>query len=284
MMGIISYAQNYEDVLLWRVLKDVNDGFYIDVGANDPVELSVTKWFYDQGWHGINMEPLDVYFQRLCNARPRDINLRQVAGAKREKLTFYDVAGGGLSTTSREIAEGYRERGIPVDGKEVEVVPLRDICEEYAHDREIHFLKVDTEGNEFDVLRGMDFQKFRPWILVVEATLPCSTVLSVDFDEMIRGQSYEFSFFDGLNYYYVAKEKAEAFGSKLSIPANVFDDFVQADKVQLTQQRDVLKQRLAQMTQELEKMKKERKSLKGDRETAQVEDAGSIRLKGAGLE
>lgn len=83
-MGIISYAQNFEDVILWRVLMDVKDGFYIDVGANDPIEMSVTKWFYDQGWHGINMEPSEEYFRKICKARPRDINLQQGAGKKRD--------------------------------------------------------------------------------------------------------------------------------------------------------------------------------------------------------
>jgi len=46
----ISYAQNHEDVLLYRALKGVGKGFYIDVGANDPEEDSVTKAFYDRGW------------------------------------------------------------------------------------------------------------------------------------------------------------------------------------------------------------------------------------------
>ena len=68
-MGIISYAQNYEDVILWRALGGLEDGFYLDVGANDPEELSVTKWFYDQGWHGINLEPSEEYYQLLCKAR-----------------------------------------------------------------------------------------------------------------------------------------------------------------------------------------------------------------------
>ena len=60
-MRFISYAQNNEDVLLWRALGHVRDGFYIDVGANDPVEHSVTKAFYDAGWRGISIEPLPAF-------------------------------------------------------------------------------------------------------------------------------------------------------------------------------------------------------------------------------
>ena len=53
-----SYAQEYEDIILYAIIGDVSDGFYIDVGAYDPVDISVTKYFYDKGWHGINIEPL----------------------------------------------------------------------------------------------------------------------------------------------------------------------------------------------------------------------------------
>ena len=283
-MGIISYAQNFEDVILWRALMDVKDGFYIDVGANDPVETSVTKWFYDHGWHGINMEPSEEYFRRICEARPRDINLQIGAGRKREQLTFYEIPETGLSTTDGEIAAGHRANGFHVDEKEIRMVPLRDICEEYAQGCEIHFMKVDVEGSEFAALEGKDFQHFRPWCLVVEATLPGTPTLSVDWNPMVREQGYEFTLFDGLNYYYVATEKAEALGAKFSVPANVFDGFVQVDKLQLMQQRDVLEQRLAQTTQELERMKKEMQRMREAREGVQVEDAGSFRLKGAILE
>jgi hypothetical protein len=48
MMSFISYAQNLEDVMLYRALKHVECGFYIDVGAQHPVIDSVTKAFYDR--------------------------------------------------------------------------------------------------------------------------------------------------------------------------------------------------------------------------------------------
>ena len=47
-MTFISYAQNFKDVILWRVLNHVKNGTYIDVGANDPVADSVTNAFYQQ--------------------------------------------------------------------------------------------------------------------------------------------------------------------------------------------------------------------------------------------
>ena len=56
-MPFISFAQNLEDVVLHRALMGVTHGFYVDVGANSPDEQSVTRAFYERGWHGINIEP-----------------------------------------------------------------------------------------------------------------------------------------------------------------------------------------------------------------------------------
>ena len=74
-MAIISYAQNYEDVLLNRLFSDCPNGFYIDVGACHPVVHSVTKLFYERGWHGINVEPIPGLCEMLAHDRQRDINL-----------------------------------------------------------------------------------------------------------------------------------------------------------------------------------------------------------------
>ena len=79
--GIISYAQNREDILLWRALRDLRKGFYIDVGAEDPTQDSVTRAFYERGWQGINVEPVQGHFDKLCTERPRDLTLQVAIGS-----------------------------------------------------------------------------------------------------------------------------------------------------------------------------------------------------------
>ena len=54
----VSYAQNFEDVILNRALHGVTDGCYIDIGANDPEVDSVSLAFYERGWRGLHVEPL----------------------------------------------------------------------------------------------------------------------------------------------------------------------------------------------------------------------------------
>lgn len=225
-MTFISYAQNSEDVLLWRALGHVKDGFYIDVGASDPVEHSVTKAFYDAGWHGINIEPLPAHAAAFAEQRPRDLNLAIAAGSQPGELTLYDVpAVRGWASPKQSVAESHRAEGHEVAELKVPVRPLAAVCEEHVRG-EIHFLKIDVEGFEGEVLQGMDFGRWRPWVLVIEATLPGSRETSHDtWEHLVTGQRYRFAWFDGLNRYYVAEEHAElldAFG----VQPNVFDAFI----------------------------------------------------------
>ena len=225
-MTLISYAQNLEDVLLWRVLGHVNNGFYIDVGANDPEEHSVTKAFYDAGWRGISIEPLPSFHQAFLDQRPRDVNLAVAAGSADGELTLYDVpAVRGWASPEESVAELHRAEGHEVAELTVPVRTLASVCAEHV-EGEIHFLKVDVEGFEGEVLRGMDFARWRPWVLVIEATLPNSRATNhASWEHLVLAQRYRFAWFDGLNRYYVAEEHGELM-AHFGIQPNVFDDYI----------------------------------------------------------
>ena len=229
LMPFISFAQNFEDVMLWRALKHVGSGFYIDVGASDPVVDSITKAFYDRGWHGINIEPKAESFDRICRDRPRDINLQVAVGAQPGSVTFYDNNQLGLSTCAESEADRRVEEGFAYECRNVTARMLCEICSDHAHG-DIHFLKIDVEGWERQVLLGMDFQRFRPWVLVIESTKPNSQVQShADWEPLVLAAGYEFVYFDGLNRFYVAREHAEL-KDAFTAPPNFFDQFKRADE------------------------------------------------------
>lgn len=223
-MTFISYAQNFEDVMLWRALKHVSNGFYIDVGANDPTVDSVTRSFYERGWRGVNIEPMRQYYDRLCSERPLDINLPIAIGEKEAVLDFFDIPDTGLSTIDVAVAEKHISEGKRVITEPVQVMPLANVCQKYVLES-IHFLKIDVEGFEATVLRGMDFKKWRPWILVIEATKPQTQITSHgEWEHIVLNAGYRSAYFDGLNYFYVAEEHLELLEAFKS-PPNFFDNF-----------------------------------------------------------
>lgn len=240
---MISYAQNFEDVTLWRALSGVTNGRYVDVGALHPEIDSVTKWFYDQGWSGINIEPVPEMFAVIEAARPRDINIQAAAG---EAASIADMAvvPESMGLSSLDVSAVSANVEFPYNLVKVEVRPLRDLLEPFAG-KDIHFLKIDAEGTELEVLLGMDFDRYRPWVVVVEATEPLSQVTTAEkWQELLVWANYERAYFDGLNEFYVAAEKRELV-KKLAIPPNVFDNFELAATVRERTGREEL-QRLYQ--------------------------------------
>lgn len=225
-MSPISYAQNQEDVVLDRLFPQGSAGFYIDIGAHDPTSNSVTRHFYDLGWHGINVEPAKAAFERLAAARTRDININSGVSDEEGELTFYEaLPESGLSTFDQEQAESHIESGVSLVERTAPVTTLARICEEHVEGT-IDFLTIDVEGFEEYVLRGADWKRWRPRVVIVEATRPGTSIPSHGpWEPVLLDADYRFATFDGLNRYYVRSEDAELVEA-LKVPANFLDGFV----------------------------------------------------------
>jgi FkbM family methyltransferase len=217
----VSHAQNGEDALLAHVLDGVANGRYVDVGAHDPDVHSVTRAFYDRGWSGVNVEAASEWHRRLLAARPRDVNLNVAAGSRDGTATLHAFAGTGLSTIDARVAQGHVLAGRTEATCEVPMRTLARIFDEHAQG-DVHFLKIDVEGAEADVLAGADFARHRPWVVVVESTRPLTGIASHgEWEAGLLSHGYGFAFDDGLNRYYVSDEHAgrrERFGQPPAWP------------------------------------------------------------------
>jgi FkbM family methyltransferase len=224
-MSLISYAQNFEDVMLARVFAGRNTGFYVDVGAADPVNLSVTKWFYDLGWSGLNIEPNRQLFDRLTADRPRDVNLDCGVGAIATAAQFFEPDIGELSSFDSRVQESAKRSGMSGSIRTVSVVPLTDLLKLHCNGRAIDFLKIDVEGWEAEVLKGLDLKQYRPIVILIEATVPQTRIEShMEWEGIVVGAEYSFVYFDGVNRFYIANEHADQ-KKHFACPPNVFDDF-----------------------------------------------------------
>ena len=167
-MTTTSYAQNHEDVLLARLFPPGIKGFFIDVGAMDPVLHSVTKLFSDRGWQGINVEPAAAHFERLQAGRPRDTNLNVGLSDHEGTLTLFESdPSSGWSTFSADQAAHHRDSGLTLVERTVPVMTLAQVCQKYVTDT-IDFMSIDVEGHERQVLAGGDWRTWRPRVVLVE--------------------------------------------------------------------------------------------------------------------
>ena len=268
----ISYAQNREDFIIAAFFPDVAVGHYVDVGASDPSQYSVTKLFYDQGWNGINIEPIPELAEALRSERPRDVTLQVALGAEQGSLTFRQYVGTGLSTYNTDIMAKHTAEETPESADYIEypvdVATLTTVLREHPLPQ-LHFLKIDVEGSEFDVLAGIDWASFRPELLCIE-----TDHVVHDWTPILTDAGYSQVFHDGLNVYFLASEaerRAELFrypqavlsapvivtpevGSKLSQANDLWEDVkaLTAQVAEVNSRNDELLDRLAALTEDLE--------------------------------
>ena len=180
--------------------------------------------FYEHGWQGINVEPLKQHIEELNLERLRDTNLAVAAGEAEGELELWDFGVRGWGSLDESVVKMHGESGHNAIAHKVPVMTLAQICSAHATGA-IHFLKVDVEGFEYSVLKGMDFFRYRPWIVVVESTRPNSPIENYsEWEGLLTGANYEFVYADGLNRFYLASEQ-KALASAFKYPPNVFDDF-----------------------------------------------------------
>jgi len=161
------YSQENQDRYLEQnVFKGLKKGMFVDVGAHDGVSLNNTLYFEQtNGWTGINIEPNPEVFEQLKKNRPNCININCAVSSKNGTAEFLCNKGrtemlSGLKNhfDSRHLNRIQNENGQhggSTDSIVVNTRTLESICDEHAIQR-IHYLSIDVEGAEFEVIRSFD--------------------------------------------------------------------------------------------------------------------------------
>lgn len=201
---LVSYAEAGEDAIFLEYLHPVKTGVYVDIGCADPELCSVTKLFYDLGWNGINIDPRASEIAKYFAVRPRDINLSLGISNIEGKLPFW--VAGPLSTFNREQTKEWRHHPLfkTMDFIEttVPVTTLTAVLDQYLAGETFHFLKIDAETHEKQVLEGLDMNRYRPWMIMVEGA-------SKAVEKHLVDNNYVFIRKNSINYFYVSNEKKE---------------------------------------------------------------------------
>lgn len=205
---IISFAQFQEDIVLYNSLikyVPMSEVFYIDAGANDAIESSVTFLFYLFGGRGINIEPQSEYKNKYDTFRSKDINLFIGVGNKTAEMEMYGTGQAATFDKNGKYARGNKAI--------IHVDTLTNICDKYlAEGQKIHFLKIDVEGFEKECIEGLNFTKYRPWIICVESFEPGEDIPSFGkWEKILVDNNYRYAYTRGVNRFYCAGEKEELF-------------------------------------------------------------------------
>jgi len=226
---LISYASNFEDVLLNRVFREQPTGFYIDIVADHPVGASTTKSFYDRGWRGLNIEP-GPNFGLFEQERPEDVNLNVAVTDRDGEIDFF--VNDDLLATSSIVEAVHPSVQARISTRTKISVPsmrLNTIVETYVKG-EVDFLKIDAEGAEGPIILAANWNSFRPKIIVAESTEPFSTKrVDEEWAGFLRRNGFIEVYFDGINTWFVRRESRDL-QRHFNIPVNLLDDFVDYEK------------------------------------------------------
>lgn len=207
-----------------RALKEVQNGFYIDIGAHHPVIDSVSFAFYLDGWRGIHVEPNHAFASLLREYRPDEQIIEAACTAATEQISFFVIGDTGLSTGVREHALKHLSSGYEITETRVQVTSLDQILA-LSHGKDVHWLKIDVEGMEADVLESWGDCRVRPWICIIESTLPNSPEENNQlWEKYLTAKEYSCVYFDGLNRYFLHKSKVHL-AIHFGPGPNVFDHF-----------------------------------------------------------
>jgi FkbM family methyltransferase len=167
---------------------------YLDVGANDPVQLSNTYYFYKKGHRGVLVEPNRALCKLLREKRPADTTVEAGIGVTAVKeADYYIMTYDGLNTFSKEEADHQVEvtKG-EVAIREVIKLPLlniNDVMDEHFRGAPA-FLSVDTEGMDLAILKSIDYARFRPKIICAETLVSGTRKTRPEIPEFMATQGY----------------------------------------------------------------------------------------------
>jgi FkbM family methyltransferase len=201
------FGEDAEDKLKDDFFAGTRNGFFVDVGANDPKDIS-QSWLLEQmGWRGVLVEPQPWLAQQLREQRRAAVfacacSSPQNAG----KMLPFQVSGNHSSLNLNFFVPGMRKEGII----EVPTRTLDDILTEANAPAPIDLLAIDVESHEIDVLKGVNLSRWQPRLIVIE-----DLAFSTRLHRLLRSRGYKWVRRTGLNGWYVPDAfpmKVSAFG------------------------------------------------------------------------
>ena len=171
----VSYSQYSEDLILSdqmaeRLLDTRYNGFWVDIGAHDPIQFSNTKIFADFGWRGINVDASSDAIVKFNRCRKLDINVNVGIGVESGQLDYYRMSLSPMNTFSKEFAERATKEGVKIlEVVKVPVMTMRELLDKYLpKGQHIDFFSIDCEGLDLSILQSNNWSLYRPDYILIE--------------------------------------------------------------------------------------------------------------------
>jgi FkbM family methyltransferase len=200
----LSHSMSGEDLFLKQIFgKNKRSGFYVDIGCNNPIQKSNTSKLYMKGWQGICADGNSTLVKKFRKIRRRDICLHAIVSDERKEMVFYqDEKDHEYSSVDPQLGSKLKATSKTLVEMKMTSTTLEDIFDRHLGSRNIDLLCVDVEHHDLQVLKGNNFEKYRPTVICIEFDGKLSELNSSELHTFLTGVNYEVLAFCAPNVYY----------------------------------------------------------------------------------
>jgi len=165
-------SQFGEEKKIFKLFNNNLNGTYVDLGCFHPTRLNNTYQFYKKGWTGLNIDLNPLTIDLFNFARPKDINVCAAISNKRSKKKLYFLGDLDSKNTLDFNHKNWLKNHFNIKEKDFKIKKIKTITLGEILDKNkifnIDFLNIDIEGKELEVLKLLDFKKFKIKVICVE--------------------------------------------------------------------------------------------------------------------
>ncbi len=170
---IISFNKKYYsfsgvDIAINNIFRNTNNGYYLDIGCQHPINNNNTFLLHKKGWSGVNID-LDQKNIDLFNfSRPHDLNICEAISSEiKEVDLFFYHSKSPINTIEKKVSDFQTAKIQEI--KKIKTNTLNNVLNSSKFcDKKFDLMTIDVEGHELEVLLGFDFKKYDPKVIVVE--------------------------------------------------------------------------------------------------------------------
>ena len=204
------YAEFAEDVMVNRILKKIKKGFYVDIGAYHPYKGSLTYNLYNRKWNGMNLDISKSSIDLFNIARPSDININCAVSEFNGETYYYENSP--INQQNSLIPQDHNQKKIKIQSYKLsEILQMQNI-------NSVDYINIDTEGNELEVLMGIDFSKINPTLFTIEDnSFDLNNEIKKRKIIFLKEKNYELINIIGVTMFFVKKDSVSEISELIKI-------------------------------------------------------------------
>tara|TARA_B100002019_G_scaffold224367_1_gene197297 strand:+ start:309 stop:1010 length:702 start_codon:yes stop_codon:yes gene_type:complete len=206
----IHYGEFGEDILVNRILKNLETGKYVDVGCYHPYKGSLTAQLYKKGWKGINIDLSKSSIDLFNLVRKEDINLNLAVSDFNGQTSYFENSP--INQQNSLIKNNDNQKKIKIDCKNLNLILKENKFEKFE------YLNIDVEGSEQNVINGINLSKYSPILITIENNnLHINDYIESETYKILIKNNYTFISKTGVTNFFLKNEYAKNFLKLISI-------------------------------------------------------------------